>query len=482
MCKKVIVLSTLLVSMGWLSSTALAQPPVKTNLVFWLDSSNTATLTVSANKVSRWNDPSGNGNYADQTTASLQPTYIPSKVNGKGIVDFGDSVYFSGTQTQPWMQMRDATGAVLHISTIRTVFWVLGMDSGTNGFLLGDDVNYHFHRGTANQIWEAPNGWASTNIRNGSTYLNGVKVDGTTTVLPTAFSMVSLVTTANVQASLIARDRTYRSGGIKLGEVLIYDRPLTDAERVSVEAYLHTKWFVPGSAVRSAAGGCRDGRAARRRPELDRGPVCQDARCVPRERPLPTSTAPAGRAPRACWSARDSQARRILPAGLPSGRPIIGGWMKSTLRRTTRSSRAASGPSRPSPTAIRSRNVTATASSAQPNMGPEKTIDGSGLTGDLHGIDGTTMWMSQGVQPNWIQYQFDKAYKLYDLKVWNSNQMIEPYHRLRRQGRQDRILHRRHHLDSVGQCAPVRPGRPAWPGMPPTPPSASAASWPSTSS
>jgi hypothetical protein len=71
--------------------------------------------------------------------------------------------------------------------------------------------------------------------------------------------------------------------------------------------------------------------------------------------------------------------------------------------------------------------ITATASSSQLSMGPENTINGSGLTGDLHGNDGTTMWLSQGLQPNWIQYQFDKAYKLYDLKVWNSNQAIEPY-------------------------------------------------------
>ncbi len=71
--------------------------------------------------------------------------------------------------------------------------------------------------------------------------------------------------------------------------------------------------------------------------------------------------------------------------------------------------------------------VTATASSAQPSMGPEKTVDGSGLSGDLHGTEVTTMWLSTGAQPNWIQYEFDKVYKLNDLKVWNSNQTLEPF-------------------------------------------------------
>jgi regulation of enolase protein 1 (concanavalin A-like superfamily) len=72
--------------------------------------------------------------------------------------------------------------------------------------------------------------------------------------------------------------------------------------------------------------------------------------------------------------------------------------------------------------------VTATASSAQAGMGPGNTIDGSGLDkSDLHGIDGSTMWLTTGAQPNWIQYQFDKVYKLFNLKVWNSNQLIESF-------------------------------------------------------
>ena len=73
--------------------------------------------------------------------------------------------------------------------------------------------------------------------------------------------------------------------------------------------------------------------------------------------------------------------------------------------------------------------VSATASSSSgPTMGPEKTIDGSGLDkSDLHGTEPTTMWMSAGVKPNWIQYQFDKVYKLHQLLVWNSNQLIEGY-------------------------------------------------------
>ncbi|NLH42522.1 MAG: hypothetical protein GX448_11845 [Planctomycetes bacterium] len=72
-------------------------------------------------------------------------------------------------------------------------------------------------------------------------------------------------------------------------------------------------------------------------------------------------------------------------------------------------------------------NVTATASSGQPSMGPEKTVDGSGLdaTGLLHSSDPKDMWTSGGGATNWIQFQFDAAYKLHEMWVWNSNQLIE---------------------------------------------------------
>ncbi|MCX5643316.1 MAG: discoidin domain-containing protein [Phycisphaerae bacterium] len=73
------------------------------------------------------------------------------------------------------------------------------------------------------------------------------------------------------------------------------------------------------------------------------------------------------------------------------------------------------------------KSVIATASGSQANMGPEKTVDGSGLVGEQHGIGATTMWLSVGVLPNWIQYEFDKVYKLHELWVWNSNQPIESF-------------------------------------------------------
>ena len=74
------------------------------------------------------------------------------------------------------------------------------------------------------------------------------------------------------------------------------------------------------------------------------------------------------------------------------------------------------------------KSVTATASSAQPSTGPEKTVDGSGLDkNDGHSTDAADMWLSTAAQPRWIQYGFDKVYALHELWVWNQNQLVEPF-------------------------------------------------------
>ena len=81
------------------------------------------------------------------------------------------------------------------------------------------------------------------------------------------------------------------------------------------------------------------------------------------------------------------------------------------------------------PIAYTIENVTATASSSGPGQGPENTINSSGLDADdLHSTTLEAMWLSDaaGPQPTWIQYEFDKTYKLYEMLVWNHNGLMEP--------------------------------------------------------
>jgi hypothetical protein len=82
------------------------------------------------------------------------------------------------------------------------------------------------------------------------------------------------------------------------------------------------------------------------------------------------------------------------------------------------------------PFAIPVESVTATASSSNAdNMVPENTINGVGLNElDQHSTEPTDMWLSGMGDPTpSIQYEFDQIYKLHEMLVWNSNQIIESF-------------------------------------------------------
>ncbi|MBP8304976.1 MAG: discoidin domain-containing protein, partial [Phycisphaerae bacterium] len=82
------------------------------------------------------------------------------------------------------------------------------------------------------------------------------------------------------------------------------------------------------------------------------------------------------------------------------------------------------------PVALPIEGVKATASNSFNNTSiPAKTVDGSGLNAaGQHSVDIADMWLSSttGPQSAWILYEFDKVYKLHEMWVWNSNQVIEP--------------------------------------------------------
>ena len=68
--------------------------------------------------------------------------------------------------------------------------------------------------------------------------------------------------------------------------------------------------------------------------------------------------------------------------------------------------------------------ITATASSVDSNqIDPNATINRAGLDEkDLHNDEKSAMWLCSVDDPEpWIQYDFDRAYKLHEMKVWNHN-------------------------------------------------------------
>jgi len=74
-------------------------------------------------------------------------------------------------------------------------------------------------------------------------------------------------------------------------------------------------------------------------------------------------------------------------------------------------------------------NITAT-SNATSSAGeqPANTVNGSGLNeNDQHSVDNFDMWLGlpDGADPVWIQYAFDRIYKLHQMLVWNYNAQFE---------------------------------------------------------
>jgi len=72
-------------------------------------------------------------------------------------------------------------------------------------------------------------------------------------------------------------------------------------------------------------------------------------------------------------------------------------------------------------------SITVATDSNDAGQGPENTINGSGLDEDVHSQNLQDMWLSDHSEPNqaWIQYAFDRTYKLDQVMVWNHNGQTE---------------------------------------------------------
>ncbi len=59
--------------------------------------------------------------------------------------------------------------------------------------------------------------------------------------------------------------------------------------------------------------------------------------------------------------------------------------------------------------------------------GPQNTVNGSGLdAADQHSTISSDMWLATpGAEPLWIQFEFERVYKLHQMLVWNSNSQFE---------------------------------------------------------
>lgn len=227
-----------------------ATVPVTSGLILHLDASDVSSVTKDgSNRVSQWDDLSGNNNHATQSTGIYQPRHIMlndvSKLNGHYVM-YMDTGVVSSDGDQDYLDFPTLT-------TIRTLIIVNRWD-GTyrnESPIMGATDSYHWHGGGDKKILAS---YASSNLRSGSSWKDGVSVSPTSiTINEDSASVFSFVTIGDVTADQLAQDRDYynRVWAGPICEVLIYNTALSDADRILVENYLTTKWL-SGTAIDEA--------------------------------------------------------------------------------------------------------------------------------------------------------------------------------------------------------------------------------------
>jgi len=220
---------------GW-CLYAQQQPDELPGLRLWLKADGGVVLN--GNYVSQWSDFSGNNNHATSDFDVIRPTLMADAINGLPAISF-DGI-------EDFLQFPE-------IADVRTIFWVLRENIGATGApprpLLGWSGGLNYLRGGNEQFWEGQ--FSSPAVFNGSTRLNFSGINGVQTVVPNDFSIVSLVTAFNVQASHLTMEWNIygRTWWGEIAEIIIYNQALTLQQIEQIELYLANKYSPTFAAI-----------------------------------------------------------------------------------------------------------------------------------------------------------------------------------------------------------------------------------------
>lgn len=230
--------------------------PVMAGLELWLDAS---TISSSATSVSTWTDQSGNGRDASAAATGSTPTYVASNP----LFSDRPTVSFDGGDA-----LTSALASVMNITgnSSRTIFVVFSQDTGASRNMLGYGSN------TSLALFDiAAAGQQLSGHFHGTAFINGgpafalnqmvvgaVRYDGS--VFTTYHNDGTFNGLASSTAlALNTGDSAFTIGGGiyptyngfigDIAEVLVYSAALSDADRIAVDSYLHTKYTTRASAV-----------------------------------------------------------------------------------------------------------------------------------------------------------------------------------------------------------------------------------------
>ncbi len=211
--------------------------PAVAGLAYQLDAVNPATITLNGTKVSAWRDSSAAGVNFSQGTVAQQPEYVKNAINGLPAVRFSDSARNRMTGSKA--------------ATAQTVFIVARTTSfgGLDGIWGRSGTDYGI-RGKSLGAWQdRTNGGNDGDFTfSGDLYIDGVLRNTYYPAQP-----YILTATRNAPDTNTHAIGDYWNNGTYLryfrgyvGEVLVYNRALSAAERAAVENYLKEKWLGGG--------------------------------------------------------------------------------------------------------------------------------------------------------------------------------------------------------------------------------------------
>ena len=213
---------------------------------FHLDSSKPDSLELvnvnGTNFVRSWHSP--NGLMAYQGTASRRPwlnTEASALLNGMPVVDFG---LYSGSSTSKagCYHMAFAKG----FDSVCSAFIVRGSQEG-GGSLLGENAqvsDYCRHGGMSGGLSIPIIANPSAAVKNGDFYLDGVKTNCQRALPTGGYEIVDVHPVSGTHVSALALYKSsYMMGGQRIAEIVLYERPLSEREKVATRNYLVRKWF-----------------------------------------------------------------------------------------------------------------------------------------------------------------------------------------------------------------------------------------------
>ena len=278
-----------------MAASPLTPPVFEEPPAFWVDASDTSSMTFSGSNLTQWRDKRfTGGQYVNFAVANANAPVLlapETALNGKSAVKFVSP----SSDTYKGMAWDE------RLTNIRSVFLVVGAQEG-GGQLLGDvsGGRLDFFRGEVingiqypadsvpdmfaaaifSQRFYSSNRDGIRSVVDGVTRLNGAQRDFRQTAYPSAgYHLVSLRTLDDTCAAAFASERNQtgsssplRSGCQRLAEVLVFTNAVSDAELVAIETYLNVKWF--GGGVRT--GRVRLGSGAARFDAVNTGAVIID--------------------------------------------------------------------------------------------------------------------------------------------------------------------------------------------------------------